>query len=87
MNQVIPGGFLGNIPVPFLVELGILGMEWEGTRNDTRESTEAHYLNIPGSFLVHSWDSWDSLRIPQESTRNWWGSVKSSKHSTKKKDF
>jgi hypothetical protein len=29
MDQVIPGGFLGNIPAPFLVELGILEMEWE----------------------------------------------------------
>jgi hypothetical protein len=29
MDQVIPGGFLENIPAPFLVELEILGMEWE----------------------------------------------------------
>ena len=54
MNQVIPGGILGNIPVPFLAELGILGMEWEWTRNDTREFTEFHCSNIPGSFLVDS---------------------------------
>ena len=34
MNQVIPGGFLGNIPVPFLVGLGISGTEWEWNGNE-----------------------------------------------------
>ena len=92
MNRVIPGGLLGNIPVLFLVELGILEMEWESTENEpgmTEENLEnlttpiflVHSWSIPGPFLVHSWDSRNSLQIPQESTRNWWGECKELKPS------
>jgi len=41
-------------------------MEWEWTRNgqnDTRGFNGISQFLIPGSFLVHSWDSWDSSGI------------------------
>jgi hypothetical protein len=47
-----------------------------GDRNDTREFNEnsqiLKFWFIPGSFL-------GILRIPEDSTRNWWGRVKTSK--------
>ena len=49
---------------------------------DSWDSQDSWWIpGIPGGFLgflVDSWDSQDSWWIPQESTRNWWGSVKSS---------
>ena len=84
MNQVIPGGLLGNIPVLFLVELGILGMEWESTGNEpgmTQENIEN--LTTP-IFLVHSWSIPGIPGIPCGFPRNppgiGGGSVKSSNH-------
>jgi len=47
MNQVIPGGFLGNIR-------NGMGMNQESTRNDIREFREFHHSNIPGGLLVDS---------------------------------
>jgi hypothetical protein len=45
-------------------------MEWEWTRNEPgmTQGDLVEFLNfsIPGSFLVHSWDSWDSSGIYQE---------------------
>jgi hypothetical protein len=45
-------------------------MEWEWTRNESgmTQGDLVEFLNfsIPGSFLVHSWDSWDSSGIHQE---------------------
>jgi hypothetical protein len=60
-------------------------MEWEWTRNEpgmnqeyTREFNEnsqiLKFWFIPGSFLGFL----GILRIPEDSTRNWWGRVKTS---------
>jgi hypothetical protein len=45
-------------------------MEWEWTRNGAGmtqgDLMEILNFSIPGSFLVHSWDSWDFSGIHQE---------------------
>ena len=43
-----------------------MGMDQEWTRNDKGNLVEFLNFNIPGGFLVHSWDSWDSSGIHQE---------------------
>jgi hypothetical protein len=57
-------------------------MEWEWTRNEPG-MTQENLMKIlkfsnSGSFLVHSWFI---PGIPEDSTRNWWGRVKTSNQS------
>jgi hypothetical protein len=68
---VIPGGFLGNIPCPFLVLVQWIrteqGMNKEWTRTDTREfkriSLFQYSWSIPCPFLGFLGDSLDSWGI------------------------
>jgi hypothetical protein len=43
-----------------------MGMDQEWTRNDTRKFHGISQFPNSGSFLVHSWDSWDFSGIHQE---------------------